>query len=330
MGYFAFTGHGIICWLILIYVFCAVPLAELFIKPDATNLDSDEEKIAFHYVGFDLILYATVIFQYAILFQFLKNINMGVPILDLMGRVISMGILCGIFGINVAHELGHRVNKFDQFLAKSLLLTSSYMHFFIEHNKGHHVHVATAEDASTARLGQSVYRFLPQTIVGVYQKAWEISSHEAKKKGKGFWSLQNEIWVFTGIQLFFWGLNAYLFGIFVLCCFLLASFIGILLLETVNYIEHYGLLREMKGERMERVKPHHSWNSNHILGRLMLFELSRHSDHHYLASRKYQVLKHHEESPQMPTGYPGMIILALCPPLWFYVMNKRVKQISAC
>ena len=111
--------------------------------------------------------------------------------------------------------------------------------------------------------------------------------------------------------------------------FIAAAFAGALLLETVNYIEHYGLQRHQKADgKYERAMPQHSWNSNHILGRLMLFELSRHSDHHYLASRKYQILQHHEDAPQLPTGYPGSMILALVPPLWFYVMNKKIKQLS--
>ena len=119
----------------------------------------------------------------------------------------------------------------------------------------------------------------------------------------------------------------YLFGINILMYFIISALIGILVLETVNYIEHYGLQRKIKGDgKYERIQPYHSWNSNHPLGRLMLFELSRHSDHHYNSFRKYQILRNHDKSPEMPTGYPGMMILALIPPLWFLVMNKRVKQ----
>lgn len=111
--------------------------------------------------------------------------------------------------------------------------------------------------------------------------------------------------------------------------FILAAVVGILLLETVNYIEHYGLVRKLKESgKYERPLPHHSWNSNHVIGRLLLFELSRHSDHHYQASRKYQILRHHDNSPQMPTGYPGMIVLALFPPLWFSVMHKELENLD--
>jgi alkane 1-monooxygenase len=116
----------------------------------------------------------------------------------------------------------------------------------------------------------------------------------------------------------------------VMLWFLGSSTIGILLLETVNYIEHYGLKRKKVGNAYyEKVMPIHSWNSNHTLGRLLLLELTRHSDHHYMASRKYQVLRHFDESPQMPTGYPGMILLAFIPPLWFYVMHKQIDKYKA-
>jgi alkane 1-monooxygenase len=238
-----------------------------------------------------------------------------------------MGILCGTFGINVGHELGHRKSVFEQFLAKALLLTSLYTHFFIEHNKGHHAHVATEEDPSSAILGQSIYSFWPQTIFGTYVKAWEINLDELKKKGLGFLNFQNEMLFFTLAQVILMVLIGYFFGLYTLLYFLVSAFIGALLLETVNYIEHYGLVRKRNPSgNYERVLPKHSWNSNHLLGRLMLFELSRHSDHHYLASRKYQILRHHEGAPQMPTGYPGMIVLALFPPIWFRVMNRQMKK----
>lgn len=134
---------------------------------------------------------------------------------------------------------------------------------------------------------------------------------------------------FTLIQILFLALIFFMFSWLVLIYFLAAAMIGILLLETVNYIEHYGLQRKATGDgKYERAMPAHSWNSDHVIGRLMLFELSRHSDHHYLASRKYQVLRHHDDSPQMPTGYPGMMILSLFPPAWFYVMNRRIKQLQ--
>jgi alkane 1-monooxygenase len=238
-----------------------------------------------------------------------------------------MGLLCGTFGINVAHELGHRVNKLEQFLAKALLLTSLYMHFFIEHNKGHHKHVATASDPSTAKYNQSLYAFWPQTLIGTYKSAWKIANEELSKKGHAWFSLKNEMLLFQIIQLLLLLGIFSLFGLSTTLLFMVAALMGGLLLESVNYIEHYGLTRNETGDhQFERVQPHHSWNSNHIIGRLMLFELSRHSDHHYLASRKYQILRSYDNAPQMPTGYPGMILLSLVPPLWFKVMNNQMKK----
>ena len=266
--------------------------------------------------------------QYYSLWVFLNSLQApSLSTATIVGRVISMGLLCGAFGINVAHELGHRVNKMEQTFAKMLLLTSLYMHFFIEHNKGHHKHVATASDPSTAKYNQSLYAFWPQTLIGTYKSAWKIANEELSKKGHAWFSLKNEMLLFQIIQvLLLVGIFSF-FGLTTTLLFMVAALMGGLLLESVNYIEHYGLTRNETGDhQFERVQPHHSWNSNHIIGRLMLFELSRHSDHHYLASRKYQILRSYDNAPQMPTGYPGMILLSLVPPLWFKVMNNQMKK----
>jgi alkane 1-monooxygenase len=242
---------------------------------------------------------------------------------------MSMGILCGVFGINVAHELGHRANKKEQFMAKLLLLTSQYIHFFIEHNKGHHKNVATPEDPSSARYNESVFSFYPRTIINGYRSAWRIANHDQLKKGRSALNIRNEMLQAQIMQASFLLLIFLFFGWKILLFYLGAAFVGIMMLENVNYIEHYGLSRTKSySGHYERAMPHHSWNSNHLLGRLMLFELSRHSDHHYLASRKYQILRHHNNAPQMPTGYPGMMIIAHFPFLWFRMMNKRIAQLS--
>ena len=324
----AFNGNGLLCWLPLLYTFFLIPFAELFIKADPSNLDEVEEALAKKNKAYDFILYAAVIMQYYSLWVFFNSLKQdGLNTIDIAGRVISMGLLCATFGINVAHELGHRVNKMEQTFAKMLLLTSLYMHFFIEHNKGHHKHVATPHDPSTAKYNQSLYAFWPQTLIGTYLSAWKIANEEVEKKGKRRWSLQNEMLLFQLIQLTFVLIILYFFGVKIAILFIVAALIGGLLLESVNYIEHYGLSRTQTTEQQfERVQPHHSWNSNHIIGRLMLFELSRHSDHHYLASRKYQILRSFDNAPQMPTGYPGMILLSLFPPLWFKIMHQQIKK----
>lgn len=325
---FSVTGWQV--WLPLIYAWIIIPVFELFIKPDPRNLSAAEEEVAKKEKFYDILLYLVVICQYTALARFLYVMMYDeMSWIDITGRIWVMGLLCGVFGINVGHELGHRSNKFEQTLAKMLLLTSQYMHFFIEHNKGHHKRVATPEDPSSARYGEMIYRFYFRTILFSYISAWRIAKKDAQKKGYPVLSIRNEMIQFTIIQLSFLAAIFFICGWLVLLYYLAAAMIGILLLETVNYIEHYGLQRKALAEgKYERTMPVHSWNSDHITGRLMLFELSRHSDHHYLASRKYQVLRHHEDSPQMPTGYPGMMILSLFPPLWFIVMNRRIKRLN--
>jgi alkane 1-monooxygenase len=330
-AFLAFISHGWLCYLPLIYGFVIIPMLEILIKPREANLSAAEEEIAKANRTYDYILYAIVLLQVPTLFFFLYHMqDTNISWIDIIGRIGSMGLLCGTFGINVGHELGHRIKPFEQGLAKISLMTSLYIHFFIEHNKGHHKNVATPDDPSSARYGEMLYAFWPRTILYSYLSAWHIANEEAKKKFGVAYTWRNEMLQAHVIQFIFVGLIYFLFGPAIMGYFLIAAFMGILLLETVNYIEHYGLSRKATGDgKYERTMPEHSWNSNHVLGRLMLFELSRHSDHHYLASRKYQVLRHHNHAPQMPTGYPGMMLLSLVPPLWFWLMHKKLKEIES-
>ncbi len=327
----SFTSTGWVVWIPLGVAWILIPLLELFIRPDPANLSGAGEDLARADKIYDWLLYGVVAFQYAALFFFLDSFH-DRPLsgYDIAGRIGVMGLLCGTFGINVGHELGHRVSKTEQALARALLLTSLYMHFFTEHNKGHHKRVATPEDPSSARYGEPVYLFYFRTIFFSYRSAWHIANGEMKKQNRRVFSFRNEMVRVQLIQAAFLALIFFLFGGRVTLYFLAAATIGILLLETVNYIEHYGLQRKKTGEgKYERALPVHSWNSDHVIGRIMLFELSRHSDHHYLASRKYQLLRHHDDAPQMPTGYPGMMMLSLLPPAWFYVMNRKIKKLKS-
>lgn len=330
LAYLAFTNTGIIIWSPMLYAWILIPLAELFIRPDIKNMDAAELELAKKDKVYDYLLYLFVILQFAALYLFLTSLHTDtLRLWELTGRICSMGLLCGTFGINLGHELGHRVNRFEQFLAKASLLTSLYMHFFIEHNKGHHKNVATPQDPASAKYNEPIYLFYFRTIIFSYLSAWKIANNEMKKKRVAILNWKNEMIQAHIIQLVFVAIILFLFGWKITVFYLIAAAIGIVLLETVNYIEHYGLQRKQTDEnKFERAMPWHSWNSNHILGRLMLFELSRHSDHHFLASKKYQLLQHHDDSPQLPTGYPGSMILALVPPLWFFVMNKKIKELE--
>lgn len=331
LALFSFQQAGLYSWIPVAYAFIIIPLFELAVKPNSRNLEKIEEELALKNPVYDIILYAAVAMQWFSLWIFLNIMKEGASLSasDMAGRILTMGVLCGVFGINVGHELGHRKSISEQWLARMMLLTSLYMHFFIEHNKGHHTHVGTDEDPASAPKNQSIYAFWPRAIIGTHVKAWKIAIRDARKADRRLPFVFNEMMLMDIIQLLFLSAIFLWFGSFVLICFLASAVFGMLLLEGVNYIEHYGLRRERLEEGYyERVKTHHSWNSNHILGRLTLFELTRHSDHHYQASRKYQVLRDMEGSPQMPTGYPGTLLLTLIPPVWFRIMNKRLDEIK--
>jgi alkane 1-monooxygenase len=324
-AWLAFHQTGILAYAPLLLGFGAMPIVELLLKPSFQNhLDANEQMMKENKL-FDMVLYFFGFMQIATLAYFFYIIaTQPADIITLIGRAISMGVLCGLFGINLSHELGHHKDAFAQNLAKVCLSTSLYFHFYIEHNKGHHKHFSTPHDPASARYNENIYAFYIRALAGVYMGAWHIANAECAKKNKPIYSIYNEMvqgHLLQGAIL----VIATLLGIKVLLCFLLAALIGALLLESVDYIQHYGLVRKATSDTtFERGMPHHSWDSHYPIGRLMLFELTRHSDHHYLANRKYQILRSHDNVPQMPTGYPGTIMLALLPPLWFAVMNKRV------
>ena len=324
----AFNYDGIWTFLPLIVFFGLVPLLELLLPPDRANMEkkvADDEK---HRKIYDYILYGTLPIQLGFLVYFFVVIG-ATPFgsLEYVGRVLAMGFMCGVVGINVGHELGHRHSRWEQLLGEILLLTSLDTHFLPYHNAGHHKNVATPEDAATARKNELLFVYWFRSHFGSYLEAWQLENSRLQIAGKPWFSLQNRMVVYTVVNAVLLGGIYFLFGMTTLIAFLGAAVFGIILLETVNYIEHYGLLRKQKENgRYEAVRHQHSWNSDHPIGRTLLFNLSRHSDHHYNGSKKYQVLQSHEKSPQMPTGYPGMMILALLQPLWFWVMNKRLAE----
>ena len=330
LAYLSFTKSGWLTWSPMIFAWILIPLLELFIPPDESNMNAAEEEMSKKDKLYDYLLYMFVLVQWITVFFFLMAMKtQEMTRLELAGRICTMGLLCGTFGINIGHELGHRIKPAEQWLAKLSLLSSLYMHFFIEHNKGHHKNVATPEDPSSARYNEIIYTFYFRTIILSYLSAWKIANAELLKKGLPRIHFSNEMIRAQFIQLLFICLLLMTVGVQITIYYLIAAGIGILLLETVNYIEHYGLQRKKTSEfGYERALPEHSWNSNHVLGRIMLFELSRHSDHHYLASRKYQILHHHPHAPQLPTGYPGCMIVSLIPPLWFAIMNPKLNRIK--
>jgi alkane 1-monooxygenase len=310
------------------YSFVLIPIIEILLPLDTRNFDQDTKQKRIINSFFDWMLYANVPIVYGLLFYFLYSFSqITYAPYEVIGLILSLGIVLGTNGINVGHELGHRLKSKDRFLGKLLLLPSLYMHFYIEHNFGHHLHAATKEDPATARYNQSVYSFWITSVSRQLLKAWKIQLKLLSSEKRSFFSIKNDMFWYIILQLAYLILIFVLFGLPTLFFALGAAIVGFLLLETVNYIEHYGLLRQkLSSGRYERVREVHSWNSNHVLGRIILYELTRHSDHHYISSKKYQVLDCHEDSPQMPFGYPTSMVLSLLPPLWFKIMNKRIPN----
>ena len=336
-----------------IYVFLFIPLVEWLVGSNPSNHNPEQEDKAKASFGYTLLLCSYVPIQYALTGFFLLKLstsgfsgagigaigsltgaefstgmNSVIWVVGLIGATLSLSISNGGIGFTVAHELIHRSSKFEQWLGRALLLTTLYMHFAIEHVYGHHKHVGTEEDAATARKGETFYRFLIRSVPDQYRSAWEIERKRLKQKKKSFWSFSNEMLGFQVTQLAWMSLIVWLMGPMVALIYLVSCVLAFSLLEAVNYLEHYGLEREKdERDRYKKVDHHHSWNSDHVVSRMFLFELSRHSDHHMVASRHYQVLRSLDNSPQLPTGYPGMILLAMIPPFWFRVMNPLVDKV---
>ena len=319
-GMFTFTA--------LIYAFLFIPTMEIVMQKSSKNPEEDDAETGQNKFIYDLMLYLNLPLVYVILIYAINNVaTNNLSTLEIIGCTFSVGVMLGANGINVAHELGHRTKMFEKSIAKLLLIPSYYAHFYIEHNHGHHLNVATPDDASTARLNQNLYGFWFQSVVGTYKKAWQIQFKINRDAGKKFLNFQNDMLWLSLFQLMFPILIYLIFGLQGLMFSIFTGIVGFLLLETINYIEHYGLLRNKnKSGRYERVTEQHSWNSNHTLGRLILYELTRHSDHHAKSTKKYQTLENKQTSPQLAYGYPTSMVIAFFPPLWFTIMNKRVPN----
>jgi alkane 1-monooxygenase len=310
-----------------VLVFVVFPLLDILIGMDATNPPDSVLKWLEQDRYYRWCTYVFIPVQYAgLVFACWLWSSGDLSTAESIGLALTMGVVGGI-AINTAHELGHKRADSERWLSRIALAQTGYGHFFIEHNRGHHVRVATPEDPASARLGESFWEFLPRTVRGSVASAWGIECARLDRLGKSHWTLHNDIlgaWAMT-VGLF--AALTIAFGPVVLPYLLLQAVLGFSLLEVVNYLEHYGLLRQRKEDgRYERCLPEHSWNSNNVASNVLLYHLQRHSDHHANPTRRYQALRHVDEAPQLPTGYAGMIVLAWIPPLWRRVMDHRLLE----
>ncbi|MGE8505576.1 MAG: alkane 1-monooxygenase [Pseudomonas sp.] len=320
-------------WLVITVVFGVIPLLDFIVGRDPANPDERDEVPALEAQGYyRLLSLATVPLLLAMLLWsgwiFVSYEDWSW--VGQLGWVLSVGTVMGAIGITVSHELIHKDAALEQNAGGLLLAAVCYAGFKIEHVRGHHVHVSTPEDASSSRFGQSLYAFLPHAYKHNFLNAWRLEAERLRRRGLPVLHWRNElIWWYAISALFLLGFTL-TFGWLGALFFLGQAVMAFTLLEIVNYVEHYGLhRRKLDNGRYERTNPHHSWNSNFLLTNLFLFHLQRHSDHHTYAKRRYQVLRHFDDSPQLPNGYAGMIVLALFPPLWRAVMDPKVRAYYA-
>ncbi|MEO7917440.1 MAG: alkane 1-monooxygenase, partial [Dokdonella sp.] len=305
-------------------VYVLVPVLDTLFGADTSNVP--ESAIEGHEADryYRWILFGTLPLQWA-------SLVLGVWVatqyslspLQWLGLMLTVGTASSA-GINAAHEWGHKRDAFAHWCAKFSLAPAAYGHFFVEHNRGHHKNVATFEDPASARLGESYWAFVPRTMIGSVRSAWRIEGERLAMLGRPALSIHNDNLQAWAITVVSFALLTIAFGWSALLLLVPQAVYAITLLEAVNYIEHYGLRRQVVDGRVERCEPRHSWNSNQVASNLMLYQLQRHSDHHANPRRAYQNLRHFDDSPQLPTGYGGLIPVALIPPLWFRVMNPRV------
>ena len=328
----AVTGHpDAMAWWPLAFLFVLVPLSDYALGHDPRNPAPADEATLERDRSFTAMTLAALPVQVAVMLWSGRHfVDAGFGPLGIAGWLLSQGIVGGVLAINVAHELIHRDTRLER-AAGGLLLTSvGYHGFKVEHVRGHHVHVSTPADASSARFRESLWHFLPRALVRNTTNAWRLEAQRLAARGLPWWSPRNELLGWSALWLALAGGFALWLGPVGVVYFVAQGFFAACALEIINYIEHYGLERRRLADgRHERTTHLHSWNSDYLLSNLLLFQLQRHSDHHALPRRRYQVLRHHVDSPQLPGGYASMFLLALCPPLWFRIIDPRVEAFRA-
>ena len=323
----ALAASGESFWAVfpLLFYFGVLPALDTAAGEDKFNPTEDEAAALADSAYFRVLLFiAVAMFWASFLVCAAVIAHTELSLFSYLALSLSAGVASG-GGLAVGHELGHKPNRIDQAGAFFMNALCGYGHFKIEHNRGHHTQVATPEDSASARLGESVWRFALREIPGGVARGFAHESERLARRGKAFWSFENEILqsyalsaaVATGLVT--------MFGWKVLPFVLIHHVAGWLQLTFANYVEHYGLLRERRSDgRYEPCAPRHSWNSNHIVSNLSLFHLQRHSDHHAHPLVPYQSLRNFDDLPRLPSGYPGCFLLAAFPPLWRAVMDRKV------
>jgi alkane 1-monooxygenase len=321
------TERGAWTYAPIAVIFLAIPAIDMLVgMADAARQPPELDRNIY----FKAVTWAWVPLQLALLVWILAAAeNRDLTPLEIGGATVSMGAAAGAIGITFAHELVHRSHAYERALGEILLASVSYTHFAIEHVHGHHRYVATPRDPATARFGESFYRFLPRTLAGSVVSAWHLERERLARRRKGLWSPSNRMLRYAATQVAMYATAWLVFGPVGAVVLAGQAVIAFSILEVINYVEHYGLMRkEIAPGEYERIAPEHSWDSPYRVSNWMLINLARHSDHHCVAAKRYQSLELLPQAPQLPGGYGAMFLLALVPPLWFYIMNPRVPRSS--
>jgi len=334
------TASQAFFWIGSIVVYVLLPLLDLRYGPDGQNPPDEALERLENDKYYRFCTYIYVPFQYAsvILGAYLftasdlswLGYDGGLSWLAKIGLALTIGTLGGI-GINTAHEMGHKKDSLERWLSKITLAQTCYGHFYIEHNRGHHVRVATPEDPASARFGETFWEFLPRSVWGSLRSAWGLEAQRMRRQGMSPWNPKtypsNDVLNAWLMSLVFWGVMVAVFGPGLIPFIVIQAIYGFSLLESVNYLEHYGLLRQKTANgRYERCTPEHSWNSDHLVTNLFLYHLQRHSDHHAYPTRRYQALRSLDRAPNLPSGYASLIGVTYCPPVWRKLMDHRVLE----
>lgn len=321
-------------WIGPLLVYAILPLLDLRFGADGENAPDEVMEALENDKYYRYCTYIFIPFQYASFFlgayYFTATdlswigFDNGISWISKLGIALSIGVLGGV-GINTAHEMGHKKDELERWLSKITLAQTFYGHFYIEHNRGHHVRVATPEDPASSRFGETFWGFWPRSVWGSLKSSWNLEATRMKRLNRFVLHPSNDVvnaWLMT-VVLF--GVTIAIFGTAVIPYLIIQAIYGFTFLETVNYLEHYGLLRQkVAGGRYERCTPKHSWNSDHLVTNIFLYHLQRHSDHHANPTRRYQTLRSMDGAPNLPSGYATMLTLAYFPPLWRKVMDQRV------
>ena len=242
---------------------------------------------------------------------------------DLFGGAMSAGLIVATAGTNIGHELTHRTwSPAAQIVGRWMLAMTCDTSFSIEHVYGHHTYIGTPRDPATARRGENAWAFVVRSVIGQSKSAWQLEKERLAKKSLSVWSWRSRMPRGIAMSMVFFAAFYWAGGVTGLLVYALTAVWGRSLLEFVNYMEHYGLVRVP----VTPVQSHHSWNTNRRISAFVLYNLTRHSHHHAEGDAPFWKLKPYPQAPLLPFGYLTTIFITMIPPLWHRIMVPRLRH----